>query len=225
MPRAAVTFFSSRCTAPSRRHLLLRLDRRRARCAAAGLRPGPGRARRRLPGRGRQRAREDIAAQLPLEAATTEQAAALDAELERGCKTPVPPSARPQPARRAVRPARPPALGRGRRALSRPAATAPRSARPASATRKRRAGTRRRRDPTPARVGLLLQRRPQLAARLQRAADNPHRYRQWLTHKLGSWHDQYGRSGCVGCGRCITWCPVGIDITEEAAAICGEGGA
>ncbi len=45
------------------------------------------------------------------------------------------------------------------------------------------------------------------------------RYRQWLTHKLGSWLDQFGVSGCVGCGRCITWCPVGIDITEEAAAI------
>ncbi len=53
-------------------------------------------------------------------------------------------------------------------------------------------------------------------------AETRMRYRQWLTHKLGSWHDQYGRSGCVGCGRCIVWCPVGIDITEEAGAICAE---
>jgi ferredoxin len=45
------------------------------------------------------------------------------------------------------------------------------------------------------------------------------RYRQWMTHKLANWYDQFGTSGCVGCGRCITWCPVGIDITEEAAAI------
>jgi ferredoxin len=48
------------------------------------------------------------------------------------------------------------------------------------------------------------------------------RYRQWLTHKLGTWHDQFGTSGCVGCGRCITWCPVGIDITAEVAALRGE---
>ena len=45
------------------------------------------------------------------------------------------------------------------------------------------------------------------------------RYRQWLTHKLASWFDQFGTSGCVGCGRCITWCPVGIDLTAEVAAI------
>ena len=45
------------------------------------------------------------------------------------------------------------------------------------------------------------------------------RYRQWMMHKLATWIDQFGVSGCVGCGRCITWCPVGIDITVEAGAI------
>lgn len=48
------------------------------------------------------------------------------------------------------------------------------------------------------------------------------RYRHWLTHKLSSWHDQFGTSGCVGCGRCIAWCPTGIDITEEMATLARE---
>ena len=67
--------------------------------------------------------------------------------------------------------------------------------------------------------GLLLPARRHRCGRPSRS-----RYRQWMTHKLATWHDQFGTSGCVGCGRCITWCPVGIDITEEAAAIRGSDG-
>ena len=62
--------------------------------------------------------------------------------------------------------------------------------------------------------GLLLHPRRQRARLRARS-----RYRQWMTHKLATWIDQFGTSGCVGCGRCITWCPVGIDITEEVRAI------
>jgi sulfhydrogenase subunit beta (sulfur reductase) len=45
------------------------------------------------------------------------------------------------------------------------------------------------------------------------------RYGQWLGHKLFDWKAQFGTSGCVGCGRCITWCPAGIDLTEEVRAL------
>jgi ferredoxin len=45
------------------------------------------------------------------------------------------------------------------------------------------------------------------------------RYRQWLTHKFASWQQQFGESGCVGCGRCISWCPAGIDVTAELARL------
>ncbi|MBM7457101.1 ferredoxin [Oceanisphaera litoralis] len=49
-----------------------------------------------------------------------------------------------------------------------------------------------------------------------------HRYRQWLVHKLATWQQQFGRSGCVGCGRCIAWCPVAIDLVEEARALLAD---
>jgi ferredoxin len=48
------------------------------------------------------------------------------------------------------------------------------------------------------------------------------RYSQWLTHKLAGWQEQFGRIGCTGCGRCITWCPVGIDLTDEVSVILQE---
>ena len=57
------------------------------------------------------------------------------------------------------------------------------------------------------------------AARVRESTKS--RYRQWMTHKLGSWIDQFGTSGCVGCGRCVTWCPAAIDITDEVAALRG----
>jgi len=48
------------------------------------------------------------------------------------------------------------------------------------------------------------------------------RFRQWVTHKLATWQDQFAISGCVGCGRCITWCPAAIDLTEVAREFVAE---
>ena len=79
------------------------------------------------------------------------------------------------------------------------------------------AGEQRRARPA---LGLVLHRSTTRTSTAARCAHRTRsRYRQWMTHKLATWIDQFGSSGCVGCGRCITWCPVGIDITEEARAI------
>ena len=53
-------------------------------------------------------------------------------------------------------------------------------------------------------------------------AETKFRYRQWLTHKFSTWVEQFARSGCVGCGRCISWCPVGIDVTAVIADLIKE---
>lgn len=45
------------------------------------------------------------------------------------------------------------------------------------------------------------------------------RYRHWLTHKFARWVDQFGETGCTGCGRCIRWCPAGIDPCEELSSL------
>ena len=131
--------------------------------------------------------------------------------------------------RRSRRPAGPqpraPALGQRWRSAAWPAATAPSSARPASAATcetppicpERSGGSGRGRPASTSSIPTCM------GGTSGRATSS--RYRQWLTHKLSTWWDQFGTSGCVGCGRCIAWCPVGIDLTEEAAAIRATDGA
>lgn len=46
-----------------------------------------------------------------------------------------------------------------------------------------------------------------------------HRYRQRTMHKFSYFPLRYGMNMCVGCGRCIDVCPVGMDIYEVAKAL------
>ena len=190
----------------------------------AGLRPRAHRAPRRrapLPRRGRQRARRGGArrarraarrppADLDAAAASVESRRAADGADDGDARPPRPARAEPRAS----------ALGRRRRALPHVRQL---HARLPDVLLLRRRG----RDRPVRRRGRALARLGHAASRsttryIHGGSVRPSgrsRYRQWMTHKLGTWHDQFGSSGCVGCGRCITWCPVGIDITEEVAAI------
>ncbi len=50
------------------------------------------------------------------------------------------------------------------------------------------------------------------------------RYRNRVFCKFKYYIDFYQMTGCVGCGRCIRYCPVGIDITEAATRAAGGRG-
>ncbi|MEM4513481.1 MAG: 4Fe-4S dicluster domain-containing protein [Ignisphaera sp.] len=45
------------------------------------------------------------------------------------------------------------------------------------------------------------------------------RYRHFVLHKFLFYPKQIGLLGCVGCGRCITWCPLGVDLRKTLSEI------
>jgi sulfhydrogenase subunit beta (sulfur reductase) len=47
------------------------------------------------------------------------------------------------------------------------------------------------------------------------------RYRNVYTHKFRTFVDEFGVPSCVGCGRCITFCPAGIDMRETLGKLGG----
>ena len=40
------------------------------------------------------------------------------------------------------------------------------------------------------------------------------RVRNRFMHKLNYFEERYGKTLCVGCGRCVEKCPVALDITR-----------
>lgn len=45
------------------------------------------------------------------------------------------------------------------------------------------------------------------------------RYHNWYYHKFVRAYREYGKSQCVACGRCQTYCPAGIDMEKELLRI------
>ena len=68
-------------------------------------------------------------------------------------------------------------------------------------------------------------RRPLLHPRRQRQALRPLALPPVADAQVRHLVGPVRHSGCIGCGRCITWCPVGIDVTEELTAIRASEGA
>jgi ferredoxin len=51
------------------------------------------------------------------------------------------------------------------------------------------------------------------------------RFRGFVTHKLATSTLEDGVADCVGCGRCVTWCPAGIDLPEVVRKVAPMEGA
>lgn len=48
------------------------------------------------------------------------------------------------------------------------------------------------------------------------------RLKLWYTHKLQAFGSKYGKPSCVGCGRCLVTCPVGINVKSISDSLEGK---